>query len=327
MFCRFWLCAFTLLTLSLTGCSNIEIYSKDGDNSVTSSKLKGIPFYIKVPALTQDTKLLKSELSVQIEVTVETGGSKQVTHYPNLEPIKLDDTQENRESVTATIDELVKKGASGGWTSSDTAREVTKVTEAIRVKKPTKPLEPEVVSNTWGLSMVVSPKQYYITNRVPFMGSASSDFKFASDGTLTEASSSITDDTAKTLLGLFPISALLSKQWGVKGALGPPTHVQIDGKIAQIKTLYSLRQVTLIGTTYNENMDKYLPPNHSLPPLSLEKGLKGEDGIQLLSKEIQKDTPKSKENSKVYQIEGTITPPETSSPSSSDSSGDQGKTK
>ena len=324
MISRCWPYVSALLLYTLTGCSNIQIYSKVDDNSNTYGKLEGIPFYIKVPALTQDTKLLKREFLVQIDVTVETGGKSKITHFPSLEPIKLDDTQENHEMVIDQITKLINDGAIAGWTFDQTAEEVTKVINTIRSYKPMKSVDPEVVSNVWALSMVVSPKQYYISNRVPLFGSASSTFKFASDGTLTEATSSITDDTAKTLLGLFPITAKLSNLWGItkaEKAFAPPTTVQIDGKLTQINTLYSLRKVTLIGTTGEEKMDKYLPVGQPLPPLSLEKALKGEGNVQLVSKEIQTDSAKPKGDSKAYQLQGSITPPTTSSTSSNGSSG------
>lgn len=323
MNCRRVLCSFTILAMPLLGCTNIEVFSKSGETSNKNEKLNGIPFYIKVPALTQDTKLLKNELSLQIDITYEVNGTKQVTHYPTLGPITLSNTKEARNLVVSSVEELVRKGKQEGWPLKKSEEEVMKVINILR--SSSNPVAPMLVSNTWGISMVVSPRQYYISNRVPLFGTASSSFKFSGDGTLTEATSAITDDTAKTLLGLFPISAKLSNQWSITkpaGAMAVPGTVQIDGRLTQAKTLYSLRQVTMIGTTGAESLACLLPTK-SMPPLVLENANDGTKNVQLVSIEVQTDSAKPKGDSKIYQIQGSITPPETNQSSASGGSGTQ----
>lgn len=325
MNCRSVFCSFIILAMLLSGCTNIEVFSKNGETSNKNGKLNGIPFYIKVPALTQDTKLLKNELSLQIDITYEVNGTKQVTHYPTLGPIMLSNTKEARNLVVSSVEELVRKGKEEGWPLKKSEEEVTKVINILRSYSPSNPVAPMLVSNTWGISMVVSPRQYYISNRVPLFGTASSSFKFSGDGTLTEATSAITDDTAKTLLGLFPISAKLSNQWGITkpaGAMAVTGTVQIDGRLAQVKTLYSLRQVTMIGVTDAESLAS-LPPTKSMPPLALEDANDGTRNVQLVSIEVQTDSAKPKGDSKTYQIQGSITPPEMNQSSASGGSGAQ----
>jgi hypothetical protein len=315
---KFFACG--LIVITFVGCANIEVYSTREGASNTSGRLNGIPFYIKVPVLTQDTKLLKSDLMVQIDVTVDESGTKQITHYPNVEPLKLDYTQENLELATGLIRALVDTGKKEGWTFAKTETQITKVIDYLIASKAKTPSLPEVVNNVWAVSMVVGPKQYYITNRIPLFGSASSTFKFASDGTLTEATSAITDDTAKTLLGLFPISAKLSNQWGItkQATAGAPTaNIQIEGKITSVKTLYSLRKITVLDESTNNDLNLNLastPPKRE--PLSLSQALAGDGGVQLVSKEVQTDSAKPKGDSKAYQLQGTITPPDTGSSSS-----------
>jgi hypothetical protein len=77
-------------------------------------------------------------------------------------------------------------------------------------KLPKSSTQAKVLSNSWTLSMLVSPKPYYITNYQPLIGTATANYEFSPDGTLTKSSSTATDDTVKTLLSLFPITAKLA---------------------------------------------------------------------------------------------------------------------
>ena len=56
---------------------------------------------------------------------------------------------------------------------------------------------------------------YYLNAKNPLSGSAKVDYKLAGDGTLTEASAEITNDTFKTIVSALPISDLIKSAAGV----------------------------------------------------------------------------------------------------------------
>ena len=65
MICRYWLYAFTVVTLALTGSANIVVYSEAGDKSSSSGRLNGIPFYVNPPLASQAVEVALSLSALQ----------------------------------------------------------------------------------------------------------------------------------------------------------------------------------------------------------------------------------------------------------------------
>jgi hypothetical protein len=157
---------------------------------------------------------------------------------------------------------------------------------------------------------IAGTRPYHIATKQPFIGSANSTFKFAEDGTMTEATANVTDDTAKTVLSWFPITAKLTEQWGLAAA---------DNKTADAKALGEYRtyglpldrprpqqlrkivNVDLTATTASMiyTLRKVVPvvdgeSVRAREPLRLCDALKGSDGVELVSV-APAGTPKAKE--------------------------------
>lgn len=80
---------------------------------------------------------------------------------------------------------------------------------------------------------------YYINGKQPLSGSVKADFKLANDGTLTEASAEITNDTLKTVLGALPISDLIKSGAGIGLA-----SKSVGGITLQLKAERRLLKIT-----------------------------------------------------------------------------------
>jgi len=309
----------------MDGCANLEVY---GPSSGTPPKvdqlLKGIPFYIKVPVLTQVTKLVSSELVVGIDLSlVDAAGPFKAAHYPASGPLRIQDDPVVRKSVDDLMSQLLKKTASTRMSFEAASDEVSASLNRVKGLKQNFD-NPTLLSNIWSLSMVVGPQPHYITGKIPFIGSATSNFEFSADGTLTKASSTVTDDTAKTLLSLFPITAKLSDQWGLpKDAAKttsnvkpePAYDVRIEITIVNVQTIYTLARIKEVPT--GTAVASYLGQAAGDPPLILQEALAGKNGVQLISKEVvgaRNDAGGVKSDSKAYQFEGTITPPKPDAP-------------
>jgi hypothetical protein len=299
--------------LVIGGCANVAVYAPDDTEQHTIGQLKGIPFYVKVPVLTQDTKLVVSELLVQIEVAETTGSTtSQTAHYPASGQLRM--SINDRPLIDKVIAEIYDNAK--GQTFADASKEVAKGVASLS-KGRTANEPPKVLSNSWSLSMVVSPKSYYISNYQPLIGTATTAYEFSADGTLNKASSTITDDTVKTLLGLFPITAKLSQRWGLTTAQtkalgldqGKPPVVKMDVTVTESKTVYGLRRVSELPA--NSSVGKYTFPDTARSPLSLQDARDGKNGVQLVSEDVvtADNAGNKKTNAKAYQIEGTITPP------------------
>ncbi len=324
-----------LISIFFGGCTNLAVYGpgstvttktkwpNGSEETTTSTKaelLKGIPFYIKVPVLTQTTKRLKEELLVTIDLSiVEKSVPIEARSYPVGGPLHLCDDPTKRRLVDALMAKLVKDVSENGSSLDKAEGKILAVLKFLEQIKPVM-CDNRVVSNSWGFSMVVGPQPYYISGKIPLIGSATSNFEFSGDGTLTKAESTVTDDTVKTLLSLFPIADKLKSRWGISSddldkstAKGIPldsaAQAHLETTVASSKTLYTLAKSKVItdptiANAYMKEKDR--------TPLDLEDGMKGLKGVQLISEEqINSKEGKGGEapDADAYHLEGTITPP------------------
>jgi hypothetical protein len=72
------------------GCANVNVYAPDDTAQHAMQRLKGIPFYIKVPILMQETKHVVSELLVEIDISELAGSTvTKSSRYPASGPLHL----------------------------------------------------------------------------------------------------------------------------------------------------------------------------------------------------------------------------------------------
>jgi hypothetical protein len=325
--------------LALAGCAGVVV--SDGNKD-----LKGIPFYIKVPVATQDTIRAISEIAVQFKVSeiLEVDGKSKVsrsTDAPSSGPIRMADTS----PVRAILDAEVRKLNEGDPNYDRTVRAVDQMVVSRLIPLTVVPVteqtcgaqEVPVFVNSWSISMVADPKRYYIVTKQPLIGSSNTTFKFSPDGTLTDASADVTNDTAKALLALFPISAKLSNQWNItppengekaaaevellfkgyrdaaragKKAIQIRKIVVVDATVSTVKTVYTLRKGQHLGQ--DADLNSYLTLRNSSAPLALCDGVRGVNGVQLISvgpPDEQADGKTPDKDAKAWQVHGVVTPP------------------
>ena len=328
----------------LCGCASVEV-SDD-------AALKGIPFYVKEPVSTQDTQWVAGELLVRFKVTELSGPQSGATvirsiDLPQSGPLRLIDTPASRARLEALIDALPDKPAPDlegtlanlqvvlAALSRDYKAGMLRA-EACGDAASAPPEHFALASNAWSLGMVAAPKRFYIVTQQPVFGSSTANFKFASDGTMTESNVAVTDDTAKTLLSVLPITSLLTKQWALtppaaaaaaatgigtqsfsfgpsrKPAKPPPTPppkkaVKVDASVGDVKTVYALRRTVHLDD--GSQLNAYIGKRADAAPLSLCAGLKGANGIQLISITPQGGGSDKGGDANAWQIQGSVVPP------------------
>lgn len=345
-------CAVAVLA-GASGCSGVRVY--DGTSEI--DYISGIPFYIKTPVRVHETTWLETDWKVQFSIALNDDPNSAIK-YPADGDVLVSCVDRSLLKTTAReIVDLARKETTleGARLAIASAINRLERLEKSRVRNADGTSKSEascadLVGNTVKTEMRVSDTPYYIKNVIPLFGSGSATFKFNADGTLTEATNSITDNTGSTLLGLFPIKEKLISQWKVKttdadaNILGSPTgQAKVPVLINVVvtitpssKTHVLRRECALVGTSREKppadaksesgpaNNQPQSPqansPRQCVPvsssknpfaPLALDDGKNGKNGVQLISSGEPSDKPAEKADPKSFKIQGSITPPDT----------------
>jgi hypothetical protein len=284
--------------VALTGCGAVMVYKSEAADT-----LPGIPFYSKTAQYTHETKLARGEIVVSVSVTEKDadGGIVRAATYPLTGPLVL--PVEQAANVESKFTRLL---ANADGKSFDAVGVLaTNTLDSLRMLTGL-PRTDEVMSNTIGYTMVVGPERYYINTRQPLIGTATGTYKLSADGTLTESTTTVTDDTVKTILSLFPISAKLSKDWDLSppktasstDAVPSKNLLKIEAKSAARVTLYTLQRTP--------------PVEDKKGPLKVSETEGLNPTVQLISRKVASggDESSGKDDDKTsYKIQGTFTPP------------------
>jgi hypothetical protein len=226
---------------SLSGCQTPTVTS--GSRCTDSSAMceePGIPFWTKVPRTIRTSQWLVVD-AYGVSARIRTfGGSAPGDELLTDSPLIIPATKQARNELSQ-----IRRALSS--VNSGTLEGARKVVwdelnklDAIRAPSPNEKwmcstptngqkdltnldTDPVLVSNTTSTELVLEPKRYYWKQYVPLFGSAQGTLKLGDDGTLSESTTSVQDDTAKTLLSVFPATALLSKAFGVASAAAAAT--------------------------------------------------------------------------------------------------------
>jgi len=91
---------------------------------------------------------------------------------------------------------------------------------------------------------------YTLNAKVPLAGSVNAAYELSADGTLTKASSQVTEETFKTILGALPISDL------IKTAAGAGVAALLAGPVPPTTvTIQALVEPRALKITYSQNTD------------------------------------------------------------------------
>jgi len=195
---------------ALLGCQTVDVY-----DSTPNANPKGIPFYTKQPVRIQEMAYAVRATNVQIEVVVATQPPT-VYSYPET-PVNVIGAQKR---LTEIEDDVGRKVLVKGKTLQEILSDVQLATREIVELSANSKLKDadaaaELISNTYRADSQLLAHKYFVNSKNPVIGSATADYHLNGDGTLGEASTTISDQTASTFLGLVPVSAFLSKQWNL----------------------------------------------------------------------------------------------------------------
>ncbi len=186
----------------LIGCGPVFRVTKDG------APVQGIPFYVK------DADCLHQMVYVMpyVRLTLQTlNGQK----FQGAETMTISEKDFNEDTTVQSLLALLRENPL-------TVTEFGVVTHDwtdIRNQKSANPYEavknqrwPQyLVSNSTTTKLFVDYESVYTLNaKSPLVGSVSADYHLASDGTLSEASGQVTDQTLSTILSALPISSLIT---------------------------------------------------------------------------------------------------------------------
>ena len=201
------------------GCTTLDVY-----NSAEVHQ-KGLPFYTRAPVMIQESAVALPAWDIQLEVVDESDATK-TSRFPDspMNVLAGDRTRSAVRDAQAMLDQWVEQHPNATITQARSeASQVfgTIAMSASEVSARELLGRAELISNTYRVESQLSPSRYFVNARNPLIGTSTADFKLNSDGTIGEASATVTDQTASTLLGLVPVSAYLSKQWGLTAPAKP----------------------------------------------------------------------------------------------------------
>jgi ribosomal protein L7/L12 len=327
--------AFALsVAAALVGCSSITVHRVDLDTDASGkliekqTKIDGVPFYIKVPQWSQTTTYARDELHVSVTVFVRDGEEVKASRvWPAAGPRRLKNDAATREKVSNALQQLAPPVDSSDKTPSDIAfsnyydtvvKHLVGLFPSSDVDDQPSDADTYLVSNVWSLSMVTGPTQYRIAARQPLFGSSNSEFGFDSDGTMTKVVQNTTDDTAKVLLGLFPITEKLKQRWGIAEA--PPAAASGAEASARTRSAESKQRITIetnvteVKTAVVLKKVEDIKPSGQRKPLKIADAKSNNYDVQLevqTSAVVGSDASPTKPASAdgAYVIEGRIVPP------------------
>jgi hypothetical protein len=320
---RRWMPVSLCVALLVSGCTNLEVH---GFREGKWTKLDGIPFYIKVPQWTQTTTRVRKELQVTVTVHLYDGEKLVESRVlPAGGPLQLIDGPNSRQAVSSALDRLLAALARASPTPRGLELVYPKLTQEVDglLKLPCVSGAPtdndtQMIANSWAMQMVTGEGQYQVAGRQPLFGSSESDFTFSDEGTLTQAKQVTTDETAKTLLGLFPISEKLKQRWSIEPeATSTQEAAKSKGKA---KSFRLESTVTPVVTTVILRRISASKLDQKVPALTLAQATCACDGVQLVSSTTvaagEPTAAPDPDSSASYVIEGRVTPPKSLTPHS-----------
>ncbi|MFJ1470524.1 hypothetical protein [Massilia orientalis] len=297
-------CAVAVLA-GASGCSGVRVYDGPQENNA----ITGIPFYIKKPVQVQETTRVETDWKIRFSIALNDNPKSTLDYPPDGDVlVHCVDRDRLKKAVREIVDEVQKE-----TTLEGTRLAIASRTSRLEKLDPVIPCD-KVVANTVKTEMRVDRKAHYIKNVIPLLGSGSATFKFNADGTLTEATNSITDNTGSTLLGLLPIKEKLISQWKVNTTPADAAFVKELRNKKKAEVLISvIVTLTPSQTVYVLHSDTAAPDAlpTSFAPLSLADARAGLNGVQLISSGEPTDKPAEKADTKSFKIQGSITPPDT----------------
>lgn len=255
------------------GClSTVTITKAPTKDPLNTTSVDGIPFYVKVAKCKQETSWLQPVYTLTLKRTTtyrSTDERAAKNANPNAKPPDpivrtvsktLSLPQFNAEDVR-TLRALV--GRAGEATPQELAsietqwNKIADRPDCVAVPRDEGALiasnEVFEVSNTSKPEAVVDySTTYYYNARLPWLGSSQISPKFAADGTLTEGSTQVQDETLSTIMAALPISALLTGTGAATPGAATPTPTAVAPEVAEAPRPIATKETTQYELTITE---------------------------------------------------------------------------
>lgn len=187
------------------------------------AKLDGIPFYGKTAKCLQTTVYLYPYYRITFQTLSGDKVLGALTVNLSTDAYRSADTQGFlgllRKKPPLSDDDIAK--ASDYWSKIDAASEDPYSKVLPKMDAQGKPVQQTssglfLISNTATVKVLVDyDNEYALNAKAPLAGSVNTAYKLSEDGTLTEGSAQVQDQTLATIAGLFPISDLIKSAAGV----------------------------------------------------------------------------------------------------------------
>jgi len=219
------------LCASIAGCGSM-LKVKPFD----PAKPAGVPFFVKQGACNHTSAYGNPYWSLTLKVSNDSGTVA-------METLDINNSAHGGQDFNGLLHELEK--------ATPDQDSVMNAWDALKRRDrfdPWKQNEDRILieNSSSPTSVVDYSTKYAINQSKPFSGSSNVDFKLSPDGTLTEASAQVQDNTFATIVSALPISSLITSAAGIAtkaGAAANEKPKEVKFSLTQeqryIKTVYS----------------------------------------------------------------------------------------
>jgi hypothetical protein len=232
-----------MLLVATLGCGRAFVVKKGTDN------VEGIPFYLKQAVCLHQMVYVAPYYRISFQSLV--GEKVEFSRTVTLSENGYRDTNTQKflsiMRKKPPLSEADFKSATDAWDEM----EKLNATPYQGITTSTPPWPIYLVANSNVPKVYVDYASTYTVNaKVPFAGSVNAAYELNADGTLTKASSQVTEETFKTVLGALPIADLIKTAAGAGVATNfvgaaPPTAVTIQAVV----------EPRALKITYSQNAD------------------------------------------------------------------------
>lgn len=285
----------------------------------TSTKLNGVPFYVKVAKCKQETSWLQPFYTLTLKKTsifsfVDEKAAK--AKDPNAKPpapvVRFTATKVLSLSAFSssgdvrTLNAMLAKPGPVDLPQAGVIENAWKNISNLPDYVPLAVGEDALVnsSNVVQVTNTAMPEAvvdysrvYYFNAPRPWVGTSQLDAKLASDATLTEASAQVQGQTLSTILSALPISTLLTNAAGA----GAAAAATLPAEAVQEKFQY---EMTTVEDGYSHTHSRYT--QYALPCPVAAGGVKADYALTIQSSALAA----KKDESNTVKVNGTIVLPD-----------------
>jgi hypothetical protein len=226
-------CCQTLIALLVVGCSHPTMIVTGPGPAATAPSLPGLPFYTKHGVCKRETVWLEPQYTLSISVTAD----KQLPVTKTMTVTRQAYLNNEVQTLITAMNALSGEHKLDGNDTSECPSSVGAVWVRVAANKSYSPVAALETSGGLGtaeaagnivrvgdtaavVTEVDYKNVYYLNTKSPWIGTAQVNAKLGSDGTLTEASAQVDDETWSTILNA--ATSLVGNFFGAGSAASAP---------------------------------------------------------------------------------------------------------